>query len=58
MGIVNLNSDSFYQVSCKENLDEILVAVEEMLLAGADVIDLGAESTRPGAQTYQFTNGM
>lgn len=50
MGIVNLTSDSFYQASCKENLDEILVAVEEMLLAGADVIDLGAESTRPGAQ--------
>ncbi len=50
MGIVNLTKDSFYKASCKGDLDEILATVEEMLLAGAEVIDLGAESTRPGAQ--------
>ena len=49
MGIVNVTSDSFYGASCKQGIEDILTTVKEMVDAGAEIIDLGAESTRPGA---------
>ncbi|MDL2229229.1 dihydropteroate synthase [Treponema sp. OttesenSCG-928-L16] len=48
MGIINCNSDSFYEPSrCTrdEALEKALAAVD----AGASIIDFGGESTRPGA---------
>ncbi|MBK9042900.1 MAG: dihydropteroate synthase [Saprospiraceae bacterium] len=50
MGIINLTEDSFYKES--RFTDEILVLkkVEEMVNAGADMIDIGAMSSRPGAK--------
>jgi len=49
MGIVNLTSDSFYQASCTEGIVNTLKTVETMLADGAEIIDVGSESTRPGA---------
>ncbi len=55
MGIVNLTEDSFYAPSrClgadgSPDVDGILSRVEGMLADGADIIDLGACSTRPGS---------
>ena len=45
MGIVNLTPDSFYA----RHPDHLMETVEDMLEAGADFIDLGGQSTRPGA---------
>lgn len=49
MGIINLTPDSFYEGSRKTNIDEALRAAESMLEQGANILDLGAVSTRPGA---------
>lgn len=49
MGILNLTPDSFYDGGRRENLKEHLVQAEKMLNDGADFIDLGAYSSRPGA---------
>lgn len=55
MGIVNLTPDSFsdggqFYTDRQLNQDSILYSVEKMLNDGAELIDLGGESTRPGAQ--------
>ena len=49
MGIVNLTDDSFYAPSRVRSADALLRRVEEMTGAGADCIELGACSTRPGS---------
>jgi dihydropteroate synthase len=50
MGILNLTEDSFFDGG-KFNLQSAaLERVEVMLSEGADIIDIGGESTRPGAQ--------
>ena len=50
MGIVNLSSDSFYKGSYKDNFTDICRLVEQMILDGAAVIDIGAFSSQPGAK--------
>lgn len=50
MGIVNLTPDSFYEKSRKQSLKEILETCSQMLEDGADLLDLGAYSSRPGAE--------
>ncbi|TNE56305.1 MAG: dihydropteroate synthase [Bacteroidetes bacterium] len=49
MGIINCTPDSFYQESRFSKYDEIHREVERKINDGADIIDLGAVSTRPGA---------
>lgn len=49
MGIVNLTPDSFYDGGKNLVDGSYLSLVGEMISVGADIIDLGAESTRPGA---------
>jgi dihydropteroate synthase len=49
MGIVNLTPDSFYNKSRVQREDDMVKRVEEMLSDGADLVDLGAYSSRPGA---------
>ncbi|MCK5268228.1 MAG: dihydropteroate synthase [Spirochaetes bacterium] len=49
MGILNLTPDSFYSNSRFTADDEILREVSKMIEAGADIIDIGGESSRPGA---------
>lgn len=48
MGILNLTPDSFSDGGKYNNLDAALYRVEEMMGQGADIIDIGGESTRPG----------
>ena len=48
MGILNITPDSFFEKS-RVSETEILYRVEEMMAQGADFIDLGGYSTRPGA---------
>ncbi len=49
MGILNLTPDSFYDGGTYKNETEILKKTEKMLLEGATFIDIGAYSSRPGA---------
>ncbi|MEO6849950.1 MAG: dihydropteroate synthase, partial [Mucilaginibacter sp.] len=49
MGIVNLTPDSFYAGSRKPQLYDALTQANKMLAEGADFLDLGAYSSRPGA---------
>jgi dihydropteroate synthase len=49
MGIMNLTPDSFSDGGALPGVDDALRRAEALLNEGADVLDLGAESTRPGA---------
>ncbi|CAH8767922.1 dihydropteroate synthase [Paenibacillus dendritiformis] len=50
MGILNVTPDSFSDGGRYNRVDAALRHAEEMLEAGADIIDIGGESTRPGHQ--------
>lgn len=50
MGIINITPDSFYDDSRFSTADAVLARTEQMLQEGADIIDIGAQSTRPDAQ--------
>lgn len=49
MSILNLTSDSFYSGSRVKDEKTLLERASEMLKEGADILDIGAYSTRPGA---------
>lgn len=49
MGILNVTPDSFYDGSRYFSIDEAVRHAEEMAEEGADIIDIGGESTRPGS---------
>lgn len=49
MGILNVTPDSFSDGGKYDELDAALFAAEKMVSEGADIIDVGGESTRPGA---------
>ena len=50
MGILNITPDSFYSGSRYNTDDEILKAATRMLEDGADILDVGGYSSRPGAK--------
>ena len=49
MGVLNVTPDSFSDGGRYASIDAVLARAEEMLAEGADVLDVGGESTRPGA---------
>ncbi len=49
MGIINCTPDSFYENSRINDEKSILLRVEEMILGGIDILDIGGASTRPGS---------
>ncbi|MEE9258684.1 MAG: dihydropteroate synthase [Nitrospinaceae bacterium] len=50
MGILNLSPDSFYEGSRCLSVDQAVRNAERFVEEGADILDLGAESTRPGSK--------
>ena len=50
MGIINVTEDSFYPGSCHTTDEEIVATAGKMLEDGADMLDIGGCSTRPGAK--------
>lgn len=50
MGILNVTPDSFSDGGQFQSLDAALSGAEQMIAAGVDIIDIGGESTRPGAK--------
>ncbi|MFB6157652.1 MAG: dihydropteroate synthase, partial [Haloferacaceae archaeon] len=49
MGILNVTPDSFHDGGEYFDPDDAVAAAEAMVAAGADIVDVGGESTRPGA---------
>lgn len=50
MGVINLTPDSFYDGGSITSETQLLEKVEQMVIDGASVIDIGAVSTRPGSE--------
>lgn len=51
MGILNITPDSFYAGSRVPMLDSVIERAGKMLADGADILDIGGESTRPGSDS-------
>lgn len=49
MGIINATPDSFFSGSRNENRDKAVETAMKMIHEGADILDIGGESTRPGS---------
>lgn len=49
MGILNITPDSFSDAGRYQHLEFALSRAEQMMLDGADILDIGGESSRPGA---------
>lgn len=50
MGILNVTPDSFYTGHLNEGVEQMKQLASEMLEAGATIIDIGGQSTRPGSE--------
>jgi len=53
MGILNITPDSFYKGSRYNTDEEIIMAATRMIKDGADILDIGGYSSRPGATDIQ-----
>lgn len=58
MGILNVTPDSFSDGGKFTLIDNALVQVEQMISDGATIIDIGGESTRPGAKDVSAKNEL
>lgn len=58
MGILNINNDSFYTGGRFQNHDAIVMKAEQMMREGADIIDIGGQSTRPGSERFAAEEEM
>lgn len=50
MGIINATPDSFYDGDNKMDMQSIISRAEKLIEEGADILDIGGMSTRPGAE--------
>jgi dihydropteroate synthase len=50
MGILNTTPDSFHAASRTKSIDDAVEKAKQMLDAGATILDIGAQSTRPGSE--------
>ena len=55
MAVLNVTPDSFHADSRTDGIDSALKTVAKMLNEGADWIDVGGESTRPGAEPVEVS---
>ncbi len=58
MGVLNCTPDSFYDGGRFSSLDKAVRQAEMMINDGADIIDVGGESTRPGAKEISAQEEM
>jgi dihydropteroate synthase len=58
MGVVNTTPDSFSDGGRFESLAAALAEAERMIADGADIIDIGGESTRPGSRPVEMDDEM
>jgi dihydropteroate synthase len=55
MGIINTTPDSFYAGSRRESIEAVVQQAGRMLRGGADILDIGGQSTRPGSEPVTAT---
>jgi dihydropteroate synthase len=53
MGVLNVTPDSFFDGGRYDGLATASLRIDQLVAEGADLIDIGAESTRPGAAAVQ-----
>jgi dihydropteroate synthase len=58
MGIVNVTPDSFSDGGLHAETSQALLHAEKLLIDGADILDIGAESSRPGAQVVPLVQEL
>jgi len=58
MGIINATPDSFYSGSRFSGVEEIVNMAGKMLDDGADILDIGGQSTRPGSEQISAGDEM
>ena len=58
MGIINATPDSFYRGDLKTGNEGILALAKKMLEEGADILDIGGQSTRPGSHAVSAEEEM
>ena len=58
MGILNLTPDSFFDGGKHSSLESAILHAEKLIAEGADMIDIGAYSSRPGAQEISAQEEM
>ena len=58
MGIINATPDSFYEGSRFSGVDKIAEQAEKMLNHGADMLDIGGQSSRPGSNPVSVDEEM
>ncbi len=58
MGIVNVTPDSFYDGNRHADLSRALDHAHQLIAEGADILDIGGESTRPGAEPVSLEQEM
>jgi dihydropteroate synthase len=58
MGIVNVTPDSFSDGGSHSETSQALRHAEKLLQEGADILDIGAESTRPGAEAVPLAQEL
>ena len=58
MGILNITPDSFHADSRVDSIDEALARAKQMVEDDADWLDIGGESTRPGAEEVRVNEEM
>src|ERR1035437_4882877 len=58
MGILNINDDSFYGGSRVRNMNDVSIKAEQMIAEGADILDIGGQTTRPGSERISEEDEM
>ena len=58
MGIVNVTPDSFSDGGLYDTTDGAIAHAAELAAAGATIVDIGGESTRPGSDTVEETDEL
>jgi dihydropteroate synthase len=58
MGIINVTPDSFYDGGRNFDRDKAIKRAYRLYNDGADIIDIGGESTRPGAETVSLSEEL
>lgn len=58
MGILNITPDSFSDGGKYQDIERAFTQVQQMLAEGADIIDIGGESSRPGAESVAIAEQL
>ena len=58
MGIINVTPDSFYSQSRSETVANALAKASQMMEEGADILDIGGQSTRPDGHLLSETEEL